>query len=73
MTMPPPPIMFCGHHRRIARNMRTEITRDQPRIAVVGAADIDADQKIDGLAAMESATDCAGAEPGKQHAGQNAN
>ena len=41
------------HHGGIAGDVLAEVARDQPRLQVVFAADADADQHVDGLAAVE--------------------
>ena len=51
--IPPAPIMFCGDHGRVARNMLADEAGDQPGFHVVAAADVDADQDLIGLAAVE--------------------
>ena len=41
------------HHQRIAGNVLADMTRHQPRLQVIFAAHADADQHIDGLAAIK--------------------
>jgi hypothetical protein len=41
------------HHGGIAGQVRSEVARNQPRIAVIGAADIHPDQQVDDLAPVE--------------------
>ena len=51
--MPPAPVMFCGTTIGIAGDVLADMARDQPRLQIVFAADADADQHVDGLAAIE--------------------
>ena len=41
------------HQHRVARDMRTHMASEQPRLEVVAAADVDADIHVDGLAPVE--------------------